>query len=59
MVGIERRSDYEYARQLVFGAGVDGRVAEDQKRVSWWESGFCSVPTVPRHVIPRFVRCQS
>ena len=50
IVGIERRADYEYARQLVFGPGVDGRAVESQKPVCWWEGGFCAVPVVPRHV---------
>ena len=49
-VGIERRSDYEYARQLVFGPGVDGRAAETQESIGWWEGGFCAMPVVPRHV---------
>ncbi len=59
VVSIERRADYEYARQLVFGPGVDGRVIEDQEKVNWWEGGYCAVPTVPRHVHPRCVRCKA
>ncbi|ORY31990.1 glycoside hydrolase [Naematelia encephala] len=48
VVGIERRPDYEYARHLVFGSGVDGRAAEDQHRTQWWEGGFCPIPSVPK-----------
>jgi len=49
VVGIEQRRDYEYARSLVFGPGVEGR-AEENGRVHWSESGFCEIPTVPRFV---------
>jgi mannosidase alpha-like ER degradation enhancer 1 len=50
VVGIERRVDYEYARSLVFGWGVDGRVIEDKESVHWWEGGFCSLPSAPTFV---------
>jgi hypothetical protein len=50
VVGIERRLDYEYARSLVFGWGVDGRVIEDKESVQWWEGGFCSLPLAPTFV---------
>jgi mannosidase alpha-like ER degradation enhancer 1 len=50
VVGIERRADYEYARSLVFGKGVDGRVIEDKARVHWYEGGYCEIPVVPRFV---------
>lgn len=53
VVGIERRQDYEYARSLVFGWGVNGRAIEDQDRVQWWEGGFCSLPTAPKFVSHR------
>lgn len=49
VVGIEQRRDYEYARSLVYGPGVDGRV-EEHGRVHWSEHGFCEVPSVPRFV---------
>lgn len=49
VVGIEQRQDYEYARSLVYGPGVDGR-AEEQGQVHWSEYGFCAVPSVPRYV---------
>jgi len=49
VVGIEQRRDYEYARSLVYGPGVDGRV-EEHGHVHWSEKGFCEVPRVPRFV---------
>ncbi len=52
VVGIEKRPDYEYARQLVFGPGEDGRVIEDQDSIGWWEGGFCPIPSVPRYASP-------
>lgn len=55
-VGIEQRTDYEYARSLVFGWGVEGRAGEDKSRVHWSESGFCAVPQVPQHVSAIFPR---
>ena len=49
VVGIERRRDYEYARRLVFGPGVDGRV-EERGQVWWWEGGWCEIPKAPKFV---------
>ena len=49
VVGIEQREDYEYARSLVFGPGVDGR-AEEDGQVFWSEYGVCRVPIAPRFV---------
>jgi mannosidase alpha-like ER degradation enhancer 1 len=53
VVGIERRADYEYARSLVFGWGVEGRVIEDMQRVRWWEGGYCPWPSAPKFVSHR------
>lgn len=50
VVGIERRADYEYARSLVFGPGVEGRVEEDKDRVKWREGGYSLIPEVPKFV---------
>lgn len=44
VVGIERMSDYEYARSLVFGLGDEGVDVEDEDRVGWLEDGYCEIP---------------
>ncbi|ORX34541.1 glycoside hydrolase [Kockovaella imperatae] len=49
-VGIEQRLDYEYARTIVYGPGVNGR-AEETGNVHWSESGFCVVPSAPRYSV--------
>ena len=48
-VGIEQRLDYEYARAIVYGPGVNGR-AEETGQVHWSPNGFCKVPNAPRYV---------
>lgn len=50
VVGIERTSEYEYARMLVFGQGIEGRVFENKERVGWSEGGFCKLQDVPKFV---------
>jgi mannosidase alpha-like ER degradation enhancer 1 len=68
VVGIEQRTDYEYARSLVFGPGVEGRVEERKAGVIagrggegggvwWWEGGWCEVPKAPRFVSSRATIC--
>ncbi|RXK37277.1 hypothetical protein M231_05419 [Tremella mesenterica] len=48
VVGIERRADYDYARSVVYGPGLEGVWAENESGVKWWEGGFCVIPKAPK-----------
>jgi mannosidase alpha-like ER degradation enhancer 1 len=54
IVGIEQRSDYDYARSLVYGPELDGTYREGEEQL-WDGSGTCEMPSVPRFVSYSFV----
>lgn len=49
LVGIEQRTDWEYARGLIYGSTLEKGVAEEERRY-WAHYGTCRAPQVPQHV---------